>query len=449
MFRKRNLLIIALILTAFSAVFAQTSPFDGKVELLKEDGTREPVAGASVKVYRTDIKSGGPSTKTNKKGEFQFVGFMLGAQYSIAISAPNCAPTMLSGLKAGMSGVPFTMKPGDGTALTEDEVRSGQSKVPGATINAGTGDSAGTKSDGGGGELTAEQKKAKADYDKKLAEYEAKKKDADNKFQGVNKALSEGNALMKEKNYAAAAAKFNEGYELDPEFIGSAPILLISRGNAQKAIGVDSYNAWVNEKDPAKKQGLSDTSKQALLDAYAAYSKAVSLIESAPPAEAAKINGIEITKKQAYGSLVEVHRLLVTTRADLTKTADMRAALDKYLTMETDPASKSKAWMQYGDAMLPTGEAAGAIEGYRKVLEIEPNNAKALNGLGLSLINGGYINNDKSQIQEGVNTLQQFIDAAGSAPEFANAKREAQETIDGIKSAEKIAPQKGGGRKKT
>ncbi|MGI8882772.1 MAG: hypothetical protein ACR2IA_00825, partial [Pyrinomonadaceae bacterium] len=77
MFRKNYytfLLATALFLTSGLAVLAQTSPVRGRVELVKADGTKEPVAGAMVEPFRTDAKGKAPSAKTNKKGEFSFAG---------------------------------------------------------------------------------------------------------------------------------------------------------------------------------------------------------------------------------------------------------------------------------------------------------------------------------------------------------------------------------------
>ena len=64
------LFTIAIIVCGSIGALAQTAPVSGTVELEKADGTREPVAGAVIEVYRTDIKAGSPGAKTNKKGEF-------------------------------------------------------------------------------------------------------------------------------------------------------------------------------------------------------------------------------------------------------------------------------------------------------------------------------------------------------------------------------------------
>src|SRR5438445_3516540 len=103
MFRKSfiTFIFVSAIAIGYSSIFAQTAPVSGSVELKKADGTKEPVVGALVEVYRTDIKAGFPSAKTNKRGEFAFAGFPFGGTFTLAISAPGCAPYMFSSVKAG------------------------------------------------------------------------------------------------------------------------------------------------------------------------------------------------------------------------------------------------------------------------------------------------------------------------------------------------------------
>src|SRR4051812_267820 len=82
----------AFVLCLQLSAAAQYAPVSGKVQLLKADGTREPVAGAVIDIYRTDIKTSAPTTKTNKKGEFSIVGMLFGADYVFSVSAPNMSP---------------------------------------------------------------------------------------------------------------------------------------------------------------------------------------------------------------------------------------------------------------------------------------------------------------------------------------------------------------------
>ncbi|MEO7538410.1 MAG: carboxypeptidase-like regulatory domain-containing protein, partial [Pyrinomonadaceae bacterium] len=110
-----SLLTAMVAVVGYTNVLAQTSaPVSGRVEVQKADGTKEPVAGALIEVYRTDIRTGFPSAKANKRGEFYLAGLLLGGEYAFAVSAPNTAPEVRPGIKAGQENVVITMSPGNG-----------------------------------------------------------------------------------------------------------------------------------------------------------------------------------------------------------------------------------------------------------------------------------------------------------------------------------------------
>ena len=59
-----------------------------------------------------------------------------------------------------------------------------------------------------------------------------------------------------------------------------------------------------------------------------------------------------------------------------------------------------------------TQRAQGHSSGYVQAIDASPDNLDAMAGLGLSLVNAGYINDNKVQLQEGANYLQKFASAA-------------------------------------
>ena len=127
---KRYLLLFSIVLgfvaIAASEGFAQTAPVRGLVKLKKDDGTLVPVPDALVEPYRIDIDSGkSPSTKTNKNGEFGFVGFSLANKYVLAISGRRIEAYDLK-RRQGRDGVNLEILvfPGDGKQLTEAEART-------------------------------------------------------------------------------------------------------------------------------------------------------------------------------------------------------------------------------------------------------------------------------------------------------------------------------------
>src|SRR5690242_15182136 len=85
-------LAIAVFVCGAMSTSAQTGAVRGVVKVHKADGTEIPVADAVVEPFRTDITKGSlPAAKTNKRGEFSFVGFQYGQTYALAVSGAGIA----------------------------------------------------------------------------------------------------------------------------------------------------------------------------------------------------------------------------------------------------------------------------------------------------------------------------------------------------------------------
>jgi len=416
---------IALMAVSVAPVLAQTTqPVHGVVKVHKKDGTESPVSGALVESYRTDLgKGAGPTATTNKKGEFSFVGFQLGFTYALAISGTGINPVVEPNIKAGNDNITVIASEGDGRKATEDEVR--QFVASGAANNKAADPKAQTKED--------------EEYKKKVAAYEVEKKKAEDTNKIVNAAFTEGDKLYKAKDYDAAISKFDEGINADPEFEGSAPILLNYKAVALKDRGVASYNKSVTADADAKAAAL-EKAKTDLLAAAAALDKALAILKKAPAsADAAAQKGFETTRKNILSNYVDVFRLIGKTRADATKAKEAPPIFTEYLATETDPTAKLNAQVTLGDLMLDAGDSQGAIDAYTAVLQTAPDNVDALAGIGFSLVNLGYLNNDKTKFQEGVNYLQKYTSVAPDGHKF---KSDAVALIDALKKEQNVTPQK-------
>ncbi|HTK27080.1 MAG TPA: tetratricopeptide repeat protein [Pyrinomonadaceae bacterium] len=433
MFRKdyfKFILALALIVIGGSVIFAQTAPVSGKVELQKADGTKVPVQGALVEVYRVDIKSTMPSDKTDKKGNFSFAGLPLGATFVLSVSAPGAKPGYLPNVKPGSPNsdkLLVTLQEGDGKRWTEQEIRDALS---GASTASGGQQTA---------ELTEEQKKAKAEYDKQVAEVTAKNKEIENKNTVITAALKAGNDAFNAKNYDLAIDKYTEGINADPAYAGSAPVLLNNKGVALKIRGIDEYNRGVKSTDAAEKAALTAKAKQDLLDSQAAFASSWKILKNAPAGEIQNQATADKGKYDALVGLTEVYRLIAATKAGTPNAAEAKEAFDAYVAVEPDAAKKAKVQITYGDIMREAGDSAAAIEAYRSVLTTTPDNPDALAGLGLSLFNAGVVANDKAQMQEGLNYMNKFIEVA---PETHPLKSSVKDAVDYLKTQEKLAPQK-------
>ena len=435
MFRKNYLTLLSalffLIAGSFTA-FSQTAPVSGKVQLTKADGTVVPVEGAMVEVFRTDIKTKLPSDKTGKKGDFAFAGLPLGANFILSVSAPGAKPGYLPNVKAGNEKLLITLSEGDGKRWTEEEIRQ-------AVSGAATGSATTTQ------QPTAESKKAEAERLKQIAEYESKKKKVETENETITKAMTDGNTAFNAKNYDLAITKYDEGIAASPDYVGSAPILLNNKGVALKIRAIENYNKAVKTTDAAAKTETLAKVKQDLEDALTGFNRSWTLLKNAPAAEITNQVNHDKAKYDALNGLTDAYRLIVVTKTNPAKAAESKEAFDAYLALETDAAKKAKAQLAYGEVMIEAGESEKAVAAYQMALTNSPDSPDALAGLGFSLVNLGFINNDKAKLQEGANYLQKFVKLAPDSHKF---KDDAVGLIETLKTEQNVAPQNVSGSKK-
>ncbi len=424
---KRYYLFLCIALACVSIVsgnaFAQTAPVRGQVKLQKADGTLVPVADALVEPYRIDLDQGkSPSTKTNKNGEFGFVGFSLANKYVLAVSGPGLTPTISNAVRAGMENVEILVFPGDGKQLTEAEAR--------ALAKQGT--------QAGPNQSEADRKKAQEEYDKQLAKHNEEKNKTENINKIVNASLKEGDAAYKAKDYALAISKFDEGINADPEFEGSAPVLLNYKGVALKSRGFDAYQRSTKAAAEAKAAEMN-SAKADFTASIEAFDRGLKILANAKAPDPAAQANFDKVKHNILGNTIESYRLIVRTKADVMKAKDAIPVYEQYFAVEVDPAKKLKARVDLGDILREAGESEPSIVAYRAVLETAPDNPDALAGLGLSLFNLGVVENDKAKMQEGLNIMQKFAD---TAPETHPLKVSVKEAVEYLKTEQKLAPQK-------
>ncbi len=448
MFRKNYftfLLATALFSLSGGIVFAQTAPVSGRVEMAKAGDVTEPVQGALVEVYRTDQKGKFPSDKTGKKGDFAFAGLPLGATFAFVVSGPKITPRVVPNIRAGNDKLVIIVTEGNGKKYTEDEVRQALA----APTTAATDSAAATAP---AGELTAEQKKSKEEYEKQVADINTKNKKAENSNAIIAKAVAEGSKAYKEENYELAIAKFDEGINADPDFAGSAPVLLNNKALSLKNRAVNNYNDAVKGKSPDRAAALESV-KTDFNNATAATDRALEILKNnkAPDPEtqknydAAKLNSLTIRK--------EVYGLMLLTGVDKTKGKDAVVAYEEYIAAEPDAQKKSASRLGLAEAYQQANQYDEAIGEYEKVLAEDPENVDALAGAGLALVNMGYINQEsdkakaKSQFQDSINYLQKFLDLSKSPKNQNSAavkkyKDDAAAIIDTLKKEQSVAPQK-------
>ncbi len=425
--------LIALVMMAAGsiAVLAQTgAPVGGQVMLVDADGKMTPVADALVEVYRVDIKAKFPSDKTDKKGYFKFAGLPFGAGFALSVSGPGISPTIFPNVRAGNEKIVVKVSAGNGQVWTEDEVRT-------ALANA--------TSTSGQTQESPDDKKKRDEEERKVAEVKNKNAKILETNQIVDQSLTEGKKALEEKNYDLAVTKFNEGYLADPVFAGTAPFFLNSKAVALISRATDKYNESVKTTDTALRASGREIAKTDYDAAVEACDKSIEILKGATSTDPNTQKNFEANRVKAIELRKNAYRLMAQTGVNRERGKDAAVAFAEYIAVETDPAKKTKAQMDLAMTLQDSNEFESAIVEFEKILTDDPTNADALVGIGLSMVNVGFINLDvdqakgKEQLQQAANYLQKFVDIAPDTHKF---KKDAIEAIASLKDTQKVTPQK-------
>ena len=420
----KKLFILGAALAIFSlgagAAMAQSGQMRGTVLFAQADGTTVPAAGATVDVYRTDIK-GEYHVKTNKRGEWVFAGLPFVGTYTIAVSMPGARPDFLPEAKAGRDvDYKMTLSPGDGRVLKFDEMKAATIKGTGAPST---------------GESAADRAK-REELIKKNAEIEAANKKSGEINEIIGRTFKLGNEALNAKNYDEAIKQYREGLAADAE----QPALQTNLSVALKARGTDTYNAGVKARDQAKQ----DAGKQDFKAAADAATQAVEMVKKQPAGTTP-----EETKKQAINKILAlaaktVALKLVATTGDPSQADAGLAAFEEYIAAETDPVKKKQARADAAKMLLDSGHGDKALVEYRKILAENPDDPDANYGAGMSLF--ADETDPKTSFQQAANYLQHFVDVA---PDTNPMKEEAKAVLTELKNTNKVEPVKVAPRRPT
>ncbi|HMM79542.1 MAG TPA: tetratricopeptide repeat protein [Pyrinomonadaceae bacterium] len=424
MFRKRLFSVAALFALATGiavSVSAQTAPTSGTVYMMK-DGKKVPVEGALIEAYGQSNAM--TPTKTDKKGYFSFAGLMWGYKYTLVVSGTGIGPEIQPGVSGGTTRMEIEVKAGDGRHYTEAEVRDAleKAKSGGNTVDPKT---------------EEEAKKAQAEYEAKKKAYDEAKAKSEANFANAQKLVKEGDAALDANNYDLAIAKYDEGFNSDPEFAGTAPTFLAKKADVQRRRGIDTYNKGTKAERSVKLEMFAAARKD-MGDAAENYKKALDMVAAAPAKDITPENAKALTTF----SLFQIKELVriggMTGQIDPRLPVIAEEFVPKYIASETDVAKKNAALVNLGDMFLASGDVEKAVKTYREALAADANNVDALAGVGLSLVNSGYATGDKAQLQEAANYLGRFVSVA---PDSHRLKKDAEGILTTLKG-EKITPQK-------
>ncbi len=412
------LLAAAFVMAGGISVMAQGQAVQGVVKLRKADGTESPVAGATVEAYRTDTRSGKlPETTTNEKGEFGWAAMPPSQVFAVAVSGSGIGPKIQPGVRGGTTTLVIIVEEGAGDRLSEEDVR----QVVAASS------------------MTEDERKiAEAERLKEIEKYNAEKARIEQTAKLVNEALQAGNAAFNSKQFDVAIARYNEGIEAQPNFAGSTPVLLYNRGVSYQRRATDNFNAAARNPDVQARATAFTGARKDFGLAIASFHRAFVILRDANPSELSdpKILTTERTKS-LQAAAETISNMAQSQQVDeeiLDKARELSAA---YVASENDRAKKEKALVEIADVLRAAGNSELAITEYRKALEFAPKNIDAMAGIGLSLLNSGFESDNRAQLQEGANYLQQYVSAAPDTHKF---KADARALLEDLRDTHKITP---------
>jgi tetratricopeptide (TPR) repeat protein len=416
--------VAALLVAAFAVVAAaQTATIGGKIYLKQADGSKAPLPGAVVKIYRTDIKQEF-ETKSDKSGRYVEAGLPFIGTYTVVFSGAGASPWYFANIKLAslppdkLTSSDVTLEPGDGSTLTLDQVKALEARGGSAPATANPAATAEAKKRAD--ELAAERKKIEAE-NAKAAEINTKLPDimkAGNEAFVAAEKISDNTAKI--AKYDEAIAHYDEGLALDarqPNFLRNKAIVLLQRGR-------DKYNAALKAKDQAGKEAARADFKASTEAAEQALTISRELKSSGGPAAAAAPGQNE--ELPFLSTRFDAYRVALQTSAPIDNDAAAKA-IEDYINAEPDQGKKDKAQSSLGDALFFAGRVDDSIAKFREVLAKNPNNLEAMYGLGISLAaKVTDATKDAALLTEAHDMLQQFV---AKAPEGYPRKQEAAESV--------------------
>ncbi len=325
-----GLVAVFIVLAGAVPARAQTGAAQGKVTL--QDGTL--CVGCWIILDRQEIK-GSYKVKTNKKGEFIYIGLPTG-NYKVTLQNPSGQTLFFfNGKHIGM---------GDPTQIDFN--------------------------------LPKEEKEQQAAHPEIQQKIEEQQKEA-KQLAGLKGLYEEGNALMQQKDYAGASAKFEQAL---PMAQGKNKLAVLERL-------ADSYTE----------------AKQ--------YDKAVATYQQALAIDAQ--NG-------------DIHNNLGNIYANTGKIDEAKAEFQK--AAEINPGGASQYYFNYGAVLYNTGKMDDAADAFKKCISIDPKKADAYFWLGLAL-SGKMTTSSDGKVVTPPGTLeafQKYLEIAPTGPNAEAAKAQIQ-----------------------
>lgn len=327
-------LAVGFVLLAGAApVFAQTGGLTGVCK--GEKG--EPLVGNPIIIERQEVK-GTYKTKTNKKGEYIYIGLPIG-NYKVTLQDPGGRDLFFLSTHVGM---------GDPTELNFDLAKERA--------------------------RAQEERQKQIEENPELKRQQEQQEKEQKQFTGLKQLFDEGQRLMDAKQYAEAAARFEQAVPLAKD--KNIPVVLGKLA--------ESYHK-ARQFDKAIEN----------------YTKAI----------------------QAKPDDANYHNNLGNVYAEIGKVPEAAAEFKR--AAELDPPQASRFYFNYGAVMYNTGKMDEAAEAFKKATEIDPNFADAYYWQGLALMGKATMSADGKVVAPPgtTETLEAYLklDPAGKNAESAKA----------------------------
>jgi tetratricopeptide (TPR) repeat protein len=392
---------------------AQTTQVEGTVRIKAADGTVKPLPGALVEIYRRDIK-GKYDVKTDKNGHYVRLGIPVQGTYLFVFSGPGAQPTWMDRIRASQQPVvDINLEPGDGQTVTLEQIEAAIAQQKGG--GGGAAPKATAPQPSAGDKAKAEAEKVKAEEGKALqAGYDA----ARNHYNA-------GLEMMKASpaNLQGAITEFQQAATVDAtKHAAMRELSYKSNANLAEAhyqIGVELFNA---KKRPEAKEHFTT--------AIASVKRAIGTASEDTVENNANLNNDMLIY---YGMMAKNAALLVEFYAAVDLIDETVKNLDKAIAL--DAANKNKWELQKGNLYRAAGRTEEAVAVYKAVLTTDPKNLDALYNMGIALLGS----QEREKIQESINSLAAFVDAA---PPTDKRVPDAKTTIEAIRNQFKIEAEK-------
>jgi tetratricopeptide (TPR) repeat protein len=340
------------------ASFAQTSAIQGTV--LGYDG--KPLANAVIKLDRTDIK-GALQTKTNKKGQWIYMGLAVGSTWNISCVVDGKVAGQAMNIRAGLG------DPTESNFNLQKQQATDQARTEAIKKAAETGQVGDELSRG----MTPEQKVA-------LQNQIASQAAAMRQSKALQDAFSAGMTAKESKQWPDAIANFEKASQLGP---------------TQSAVWAGLAESHV---------GLAQTKTGADFEAEMAkaleyYAKAVTLKDD------------DASIHSNYARAYAIDKKFAEADAEAAKVA------------EIDPPAAGRAYFNLGAILSNVGQPDRAAAAFKKAMDA--NFAEAYYQYGLILSGKASVDNATGKVTPAPGTVeafQKYIELAPTGPNAQAAK---------------------------